>query len=101
MLVGLLVHFGEGRAGSAAVVYRCIGMLVAFVFPDIWHIRTSQPATQFNAEIDGSYCTEGSFADRFDYARNSWMFRYGCYAVCIALLVCASFEKMFNVCPHV
>lgn len=92
MLFGLLLHSGTGRAGSAAAVYRCIGMLVAFVLPDIWHICTPLAATPFSTEVDGSRCIKGSLADNVDNARQHWAFRYGCYAVCVALLMRASVD---------
>lgn len=94
MAIGLLVHSKEGRAGSAAAVYRCVGMLVAFVLPEIWYICTALPATRFSLEVDGSECTKGSFADMVDHVRYNWAFRFGCYAVCAALLTRASVEAL-------
>jgi len=101
MLIGLLGHAGDPRAAAAAAVYRSIGMLVAFLLPDVWRICTSLPITRFSGGVDGSRCTRGSFADFVDSARNHRAFRYGCYAGCTALLILASIESRVENPPKV
>ena len=100
MCVGLLIHGN----GTAAAVYRCIGMLVAFTLPDVWGICFTLPSTPFRFAID-TECVPGSLADRIDRLRNERVFRYGCYVLCTALLVRASlvpecFDDMIHSSRH-
>lgn len=91
MAMGLLLH-KAAHAGTAGAVYRTIGMLVSFMFPDAWHICTSLTASHFRRHTDGTQCTPGSFADRLDRLQTYRSIRCILYVTCALLLALSSAE---------
>ena len=92
MGIGLLVHARTAHAGTAAAAYRCIGMLIVFMLPTIWHICSPLEASPFRKPIDGKHCNANSFAENVDRLRYSKPARCVMYTVCTIMLVVATIE---------